>query len=115
MVLANGVPLEGPFAWFRRRIIPVGSFIIVTEPLGEERARAIMPGRRTCTTTQNIGHYFRMTADDRLVFGGRARFRHVEPDLRSQERRDPAGDAARGVSRRLPIAGSTIAGVAWST
>jgi glycine/D-amino acid oxidase-like deaminating enzyme len=79
VVLANGVPLDGPFAWFRRRIIPIGSFIIVTEPLGNNRARAIMPGRRTCTTTQNIGHYFRMTADDRLVFGGRARFAMSSP------------------------------------
>ena len=33
-----------------------------------------MPTRRMCTTTQNIGHYFRMTPDDRLLFGGRARF-----------------------------------------
>jgi glycine/D-amino acid oxidase-like deaminating enzyme len=79
VVLAHGVPLEGPFAWFRRRIVPVGSFIVVTEPLGPERARSIMPGRRTCTTTQHIGHYFRMTADDRLVFGGRARFAMSNP------------------------------------
>jgi glycine/D-amino acid oxidase-like deaminating enzyme len=85
VVLANGVPLEGPFAWFRRRIIPVGSFIIVTEPLGKERAHSIMPGRRSCTTTRNVGHYFRMTADDRLVFGGRARFAMSSPtsDLKS--------------------------------
>ena len=60
-------------AWIRRRIIPVGSFIIVTEPLGNNLAKSIMPGRRNCTTSQNVGHYFRMTADDRLVFGGRAR------------------------------------------
>jgi glycine/D-amino acid oxidase-like deaminating enzyme len=79
VVLANGVPLEGPFAWFRRRIIPIGSFIIVTEPLGRARAQAIMPGRRNCTTTQNIGHYFRMSSDDRLVFGGRARFAMSSP------------------------------------
>ena len=85
VVLANGVPLDGPFAWFRRRIVPVGSFIIVTEPLGTEGARSIMPGRRTCTTTQNIGNYFRMTADDRLVFGGRARFAmsSLDSDLKS--------------------------------
>ncbi len=85
VVLANGVPLEGPFAWFRRRIIPIGSFIIVTEPLGADRARSIMPGRRNCTTTQHIGHYYRMTADDRLVFGGRARFAMSSPasDLKS--------------------------------
>jgi glycine/D-amino acid oxidase-like deaminating enzyme len=48
--LATGASERGPFGWFRRRIVPVGSFIIVTEPLGAERARSIMPGRRTCTT-----------------------------------------------------------------
>lgn len=85
VLLATGASQNGPFGWFRRRIVPVGSFIIVTEPLGENRARAIMPGRRTCTTTQNIGNYFRLTADNRLIFGGRARFAMSSPtsDLKS--------------------------------
>ena len=79
VLLATGACQNGPFGWFRRRIVPVGSFIIVTEPLGENRARAIMPGRRTCTTSQNIGNYFRLTADNRLIFGGRARFAMSNP------------------------------------
>jgi glycine/D-amino acid oxidase-like deaminating enzyme len=85
VLLATGTSQHGPFGWFRRRIVPIGSFIIVTEPLGAERAAAIMPGRRTCTTSQNIGNYFRLTADDRLVFGGRARFAMSSPksDLKS--------------------------------
>lgn len=74
VLIATGASQTGPFSWFRRRIVPVGSFLIVTEPLGEEVARALMPGHRNCTTTQNIGNYFRLTADYRLVFGGRARF-----------------------------------------
>jgi glycine/D-amino acid oxidase-like deaminating enzyme len=84
-LLATGASQQGPFGWFRRRIVPVGSFIIVTEPLGAAKARAIMPGRRTCTTSQNIGNYFRITADDRLIFGGRARFAMSSPksDLKS--------------------------------
>ena len=79
VLLATGASQSGPFGWFRRRIVPVGSFIIVTEPLGETRARAIMPGGRTCTTSQNVGNYFRLTADHRLVFGGRARFAMSSP------------------------------------
>lgn len=74
VLIATGISHTGPFGWFRRRIVPVGSFLIVTEPLGEEGARALMPGLRNCTTTQNIGNYFRLTADHRLMFGGRARF-----------------------------------------
>jgi glycine/D-amino acid oxidase-like deaminating enzyme len=85
VLLATGASQEGPFGWLRRRIVPVGSFIIVTEPLGAERAAAIMPGRRTCTSTQNIGNYFRLSADNRLIFGGRARFAMSSPksDLKS--------------------------------
>ncbi len=85
IILATGASQVGPLGWFRRRIVPVGSFIIVTEPLGENRARAIMPGNRTCTTTQNIGNYFRLTPDNRLVWGGRARFAMSGPtsDLKS--------------------------------
>lgn len=85
VMLATGASQHGPFDWLRRRIIPIGSFIIVTEPLGAARAREIMPGGRTCTSSQNIGNYFRLTPDDRLVFGGRARFAMSSPrsDLKS--------------------------------
>ena len=83
--LATGANPSGPFGWFRRRIVPIGSFIIVTEPLGAAIAREIMPGRRNYTTSQHIGHYFRLTTDDRLVFGGRARFAmsDAKSDLKS--------------------------------
>ncbi len=74
VLLATGPSMTGPFFRYRRRIVPIGSFIVVTEPLGRGRIDALMPGRRMCTTTQNIGHYFRVTPDDRLLFGGRARF-----------------------------------------
>jgi glycine/D-amino acid oxidase-like deaminating enzyme len=85
VLLATGASQAGPFGWLRRRIVPVGSFIIVTEPLSDNLANSIMPGRRNCTTSQNIGNYFRMTADNRLVFGGRARFAMSSPrsDLKS--------------------------------
>ena len=61
-------------SFLRRRIVPVGSFVIATEPLAPDQIAAIMPTRRTAVTTKNIGHYFRMSPDDRLIFGGRARF-----------------------------------------
>ena len=77
--------MHGPFFYFRRRIIPVGSFIIATEPLSENVLGDLMPTRRTATTTRHIGHYFRITPDNRLLFGGRARFALSSPtsDARS--------------------------------
>ena len=74
VLLATGPSMKGPFFHFRRRIVPIGSFIVVTEPLARAVVEALIPARRMCTTTQNIGHYFRITPDDRLLFGGRARF-----------------------------------------
>lgn len=63
-----------PFGWNQRRIIPVGSFIIVTEPLPQEVVDDLLPNRRMSSTSLNFTHYFRITPDNRLLFGGRARF-----------------------------------------
>lgn len=82
VLLANGAARHGgygSFGWLRRRIVPIGSFIIVTEPLGEERALALLRERRTYVTVANIHHYFRLSPDHRLVFGGRARFAISSP------------------------------------
>jgi len=65
--------------WFRKRLINVGSFIVVTEPLGEARARELIPNARLVVDSKNIGHYIRLTPDHRLAFGGRARFAPSNP------------------------------------
>jgi glycine/D-amino acid oxidase-like deaminating enzyme len=83
VLLATGTTRHGSYAsfgWLRRRIVPVGSFIVVTEPLGEAGANALLRGRRTYVTIANIHHYFRLTPDHRLVFGGRARFAVSSPE-----------------------------------
>ena len=71
VLLATGA--TPPVAFFRRRIMPIGSFIITTQPLGAA-AETLLPKRRNCTTSRVIGTYFRLTDDNRLLFGGRARF-----------------------------------------
>jgi glycine/D-amino acid oxidase-like deaminating enzyme len=85
VLVATGASQKGPFLFFRRRVIPVGSFIIATEPLSAAQLDSIMPTRRTATTTKNIGNYFRIAPDDRLIWGGRARFALSSPtsDLKS--------------------------------
>ncbi len=74
VLLATGAYTTGAFPWFRRRIVPVGSFIIATAPLTDAQVAATMPGNRTCVNTMNIGNYFRLAPDNRLIWGGRARF-----------------------------------------
>lgn len=74
VLVATGASQHGPFAWFRRRIAPVGSFIVVTEPLPDAQLNRLFPHRRAYVTSRQIGNYFRVTPDNRLLFGGRARF-----------------------------------------
>lgn len=74
VLVATGAYTPSAFGYFRRRIIAVGSFIIATRPLTAEEIEATMPGNRTCVTSMNIGNYFRLSPDSRLIFGGRARF-----------------------------------------
>ncbi|HMQ28960.1 MAG TPA: FAD-binding oxidoreductase, partial [Acidimicrobiales bacterium] len=55
----------------RRRTMPVGSYIIATEPLTPEQQAAVNPHRRMFVDTKNFLFYWRLTADGRMVFGGR--------------------------------------------
>ena len=79
VLLATGTSSIGPLAWFRRRIIPVGAFIIVTKPLSREVLDRLTPRRRMTVDTKNLVNYFRVTPDNRLLFGGRARFAASNP------------------------------------
>ena len=82
VLLATGATRVGAFSscsFWRRRIVPIGSFIIVTEPLDAATVRALLPQRRTYTTSDTLHNYFRVTPDNRLVFGGRARFALSSP------------------------------------
>jgi glycine/D-amino acid oxidase-like deaminating enzyme len=72
--VATGAYTTPNFRYFRRRVISVGSFLIATRPLTADEVASIMPGNRTCVTSMNIGNYFRLSPDNRLLFGGRARF-----------------------------------------
>lgn len=53
-----------------RRILPVGTFQVATEPLGAERAAELIPSRACVTDNQFVLDYFRTTPDHRLLFGG---------------------------------------------
>ena len=58
----------------QRKLLPIGSYIIATEPLSAEQARDISPRARMMYDSRHFLHYFRLTPDRRLLFGGRARF-----------------------------------------
>ncbi len=79
VLIATGSSRAGPLAWFRRRLVPIGSFIVATEPLDAALAARLMPRRRNYVTSRIIGNYFRLTRDHRLIYGGRARFAMSSP------------------------------------
>jgi glycine/D-amino acid oxidase-like deaminating enzyme len=112
VLLATGATRHGgygSFGWLRRRIVPIGSFIVVTEPLGAERAQALLAARRTYVTVANIHHYFRLTTDHRLVFGGRARFAISSPQSDAA-----SGEILRaGLARTFPQLASVGLDYCW--
>lgn len=97
VLLATGAYTTANFGYFRRRIIPVGSFLIATRPLSAEEVQATLPGNRTCVNSMNIGNYFRLAPDNRLIFGGRARF-SATSDQRSDTR---SGEILRASLARI--------------
>jgi glycine/D-amino acid oxidase-like deaminating enzyme len=73
LVATNGYT-DGVVPSLRRRIIPIGSSIIATEPLPEALARELSPNGRAFFDTKNFLYYWHVSADRRMVFGGRASF-----------------------------------------
>ncbi len=62
-----------------RRILGVGTYIIATEPLGEERARSLLPSNAAVADLNWILDYFSCSRDHRLLFGGRVSYSSVQP------------------------------------
>ncbi len=68
----------------KRRVIPLASHIIATEPLDPDLARSLIPKGRTISDTPRVLTYYRMSPDGtRVLFGGRARFTPVAPEVSS--------------------------------
>ena len=94
----------------RRRVIPVGSYIIATERLTPERAAAVLPRRRMVFDSKNFLYYFRLSPDDRLLFGGRARFTPSSP----RSTRAAAAILRRGLLDVFPELAGVSVEHAWS-
>src|SRR5690606_22182323 len=58
----------------RARIMPVGTYIIATEPLGEARIAELVRENIAVSDTNFVLDYFRRSADHRLLFGGRVSY-----------------------------------------
>lgn len=79
LVLCGGAYLGNVAPALSRRILGVGTYIIATQPLGEAQAQALLPSNAAVADINWILDYFRLSADHRLLFGGRVSYSGLEP------------------------------------
>jgi glycine/D-amino acid oxidase-like deaminating enzyme len=87
VLFATNAYTDRAFPALQRRIVPVGSYIITTAPLTEAHASSILPRGRMAFDSKNFLHYFRLTRDRRLLFGGRAEFVQPTPETTNRAAR----------------------------
>jgi glycine/D-amino acid oxidase-like deaminating enzyme len=73
LVATNGYT-DGTVPWLRQRLMPIGSYIVATEPMSEDLASSVSPRGRTFFDSKNFLYYWHVNAERRLIFGGRASF-----------------------------------------
>jgi glycine/D-amino acid oxidase-like deaminating enzyme len=74
VVLASGAYTTEATPALRKKIIPIGSYIIATEILPADLARELSPRHRMIYDSKHFLYYYRLTPDNRMLFGGRAAF-----------------------------------------
>jgi gamma-glutamylputrescine oxidase len=79
VVYAGNAGLGATVPRLERRIMPVGTYIVATEPLGEHTARQLLPENTAVTDINWVLDYFRRSADHRLLFGGRVSYSGLDP------------------------------------
>jgi glycine/D-amino acid oxidase-like deaminating enzyme len=66
--------------WLRRRVIPIGSYIIATEPLPPTLMDRLMPRDRVVSDSRKVVYYYRPSPDRRrILFGGRVSHNETDP------------------------------------
>jgi glycine/D-amino acid oxidase-like deaminating enzyme len=109
LVAANAyADAAAPF--LQRRFVPVGSYIVVTERLDRAVAGRLLPTRRMAFDSKHFLYYFRLTEDDRFLFGGRAEF--STPTTASTAR--AAATLAAGLADVFPDLRGVRIEYAWS-
>lgn len=74
VILASGAYTTEATPALRKKVIPIGSYIIATEVLPADLARKLSPRSRMIYDSKHFLYYYRLTPDNRMLFGGRAAF-----------------------------------------
>jgi gamma-glutamylputrescine oxidase len=80
VLLAGNVYLgKAVSAKLNRRIMPVGTYIVASEPLGQAQCSELIPSNAAVCDTNFVLDYFRFTADHRCLFGGKVSYTTATP------------------------------------
>ncbi len=78
-LLAGNVYLHGIAKTLEKRIMPVGTYIVASEPIAPSLARSLIPSGAAVCDTNFVLDYFRTTVDDRMLYGGRVSYSTSTP------------------------------------
>ncbi len=99
VVLATNA-FPSPLASVRRRTIPIWDYVLVTEPLSTSQMQSIgWANRQGVGDASNLFHYYRPTADDRILWGGFDAIYHFGSRLEKRFEQRP--ESFRGLARRF--------------
>ncbi|MEO0618793.1 MAG: FAD-binding oxidoreductase [Pseudomonadota bacterium] len=106
VILACNGYLDGLEPRIARRVMPINNFIVATEPLGAERARALIRDNIGVADSNFVVNYFRLSQDHRLLFGGGETYSYRFP-------KDIAALVRKPVARIFPQLADVRLDYAW--
>lgn len=107
LVIAAGAYLEPDLQpWLGGRILPAGTYILVTDPLPDEQVKALMPGGHAVADLRVELDYYRFTPDNRLLFGGLCTYS-------GRDLKEPAPQLLQHIRRVFPQVGELKVGWQW--
>ncbi|MFZ3033434.1 MAG: FAD-binding oxidoreductase [Parvibaculum sp.] len=89
-----------------RFIMPINNFIIATEPLGDDMARALIRDNVAVQDTKFVIDYYRLSPDNRMLFGGGENYSSKFP-------RDIAAFVSKPMLRVFPQLADARIDYAW--
>jgi sarcosine oxidase len=92
---------DGLVPGLAQSVLPVNSFQIATEPIGDALDRQILPQRQAVYDSRRLILYFRKTHDGRVMLGGRASFSSADHDHLRAVDYDVLVDVLRGIFPQL--------------
>lgn len=79
LVLCGNAYLGHVVPTLTSRVMPVSTQVMATEPLGEERAHALLPQDACVEDIRYILDYYRLSGDKRMLFGGGTVYGGADP------------------------------------